>query len=89
MYYLIAVLFGRDFASIRQGVTITQLRDCERECEGVDTMYAITYKWWEEQFQGRRGVPMGELLTRATDVAVTSDYMGHLIIATCHKARQK
>lgn len=84
MKHLIVCLFGQGYASLRQGITVSDISTEEALTEGN---YRITQEWWDTFFQGRRGAPMGEVLAAATDMNRTSAYMCEVVIAACYKVR--
>jgi hypothetical protein len=75
-------LFGQELASLRLGVNISHIRAEEALTEGN---YRITQEWWDTFFQGRRGMPMGEVLAAASNDQLTSTYMAEVVISACYK----
>jgi hypothetical protein len=86
MKHLVSVLFGANYANIRQGMTISAI---VAEESLLEDNCRIGREWWERFFKGRQGVAMGEVLVAACDINLTSPYMAEIVIAACYKIRSK
>lgn len=84
MKHLMSVIFGADYATNRRGVCLRHLCAEEALMEGN---CRISHDWWQQNFPGRAGVPMGALLSAASDNNATSPYMQEIVIAYCYKLR--
>lgn len=82
MKHLAKVLFGEKFASIRTGINITNI--IEEENLMMEDSWAIARDWWNANFNGKSGVPIGVVLEAAIDGEKTSEYMREVIFAACY-----